>query len=178
MKNKLQYYVKYAIIGMEIYIFTINAMLFGILHIKGGFKMEQKEMKKVVKRVVKKVLKETYYKEFFDTLLTLIRKANAESCKEFEDIDISAITKKSCSETEVCQIVADICEKLKKELRKKHTYFVTTKIVQALWAFDEEVKDSEMYNDRVRFCYEYIKLYEGYLCEEYDKALKHVSLLD
>ena len=71
MKNKLQYYVKYAIIGMEIYIFTINAMLFGILHIKGGFKMEQKEMKKVVKRVVKKVLKETYYKDIEVTKLVL-----------------------------------------------------------------------------------------------------------
>lgn len=139
--------------------------------------MSKKELKHVAKRVTKKVLSKAPFKETFEGLLGIDAKLNVINDRDFEDSNISAITSKDCTATEVRQIRDAIIKRLKKEFGKKHSYFVTTKIMLALWALAEEIKETDLRTKRERFCYWYVERYD-IIIEDFEEALQNISLLD
>lgn len=139
--------------------------------------MSKKELKEIVKRVQKEVLSKEPFAEVFKGLLEINFKLNAMDDEDFKAGDISAITSRNCTEEEVREIRDAIVKKLKKEFGKKHSYFVTTKIMLSLWALSEKFKETDLCSNRERFCYLYVENYE-YVTEEFEEALRRISLLD
>lgn len=139
--------------------------------------MCKKELKKVVKRVKKEVLSEAPFKEIFEGLLGIDAKLNAMNDRDFEDNDISAITSKNCTAEEVAQIRDAIVKELKKEFGKEHSYFVTTKMILALWVLAEEIEETYLSTKRERFCYKYVENYD-IIIEDFEEALDNIRLLD
>ena len=139
--------------------------------------MSKKELKKIVKRVQKEVLSKEPFAEVFKGLLEIDAKLNAIYKKDFENSDISAITSRDCTAKEVSRIRDAIVKELKKEFGKKHSYFVTTKIMLSLYALSEEIKETDLCSKRERFCYLYVENYE-IITEEFEEALRRISLLD
>ncbi len=139
--------------------------------------MRRKELKKVAKRIRREVLSKRPFKELFEGLLAIDAKINAIYEKDFKNIDISAMIPTSCTATEIIYIRNAITKKLKKEFGKKHSYFVTTKIMLALWALSEEIKETDLCSKREQFCYRYIENYDT-IAVEFEEALRHIRLLD
>lgn len=139
--------------------------------------MSKEEIKKIVKRVQKEVLSKEPFAEVFKGLLGIDGKLNAMNDKDFEANDISAITSRYCTAEEVSEIRDAIAKKLKKEFGKKHSYFVTTKIMLSLYALSEEIRETDLCSKRERFCYLYVENYD-IITEEFEEALRRISLLD
>lgn len=151
--------------------------------------MKKKQLKKVIRRVMEEILAEEQHDEIFDWLDTLAAKVSADREIDFISNDISWLTEKECSKKETQHIADNIVKAIKEELkqehceypdiRKEHSFYVTTRLMIALRILEEDpqMNFSKM-NNREKFCYMYIYMYNGDVCVEHDQILRVVSYLD
>lgn len=127
--------------------------------------MNKNEQKEVTNRVIKELLKEETNPEILETLSKLSTKVLATNQADFETMDISNIAQKECSQEEVKLLRVCIIKAIKKELKRKYSLLVTTRLVIALWELDAIIEEKKM-KKRAMTCYRYVENFESIFGQE------------
>lgn len=138
---------------------------------------------------MKEILAEEQHDEIFELLSSLQAKIDADNEQDFEANDISELVQRQCSRKEIQQIrdcvVKAIREELKREhsldpdVRKEHSFYITTRLMIALWMLCENLKgEFSTMNNREKFCYKYVNSSGCDLCTDREEVLSLVSYLD